>query len=120
MLVEEIKRTDKFAEKVEAYEKWEKNSYHRNYEFYCFGAAVYLASCIVGLIQMSEMQDEDHGWSILGIAIATLTQLLVFDIIVVFLARKSQALHKLFILRGYYYDYELENEYMLHGRLDII
>lgn len=50
MLVEEIKKTDKFNEKVEAYEKWEKNSYHRNYEFYCFGAAVYLASCIVGLI----------------------------------------------------------------------
>lgn len=65
---------------------------------------------------MSEMPDADHGWMVVGLTIAVLFQLFVLDISVVFMAKASEGLNNLFKLRGYWYDYELENDFRLYGK----
>lgn len=65
---------------------------------------------------MSEMPDADHGWMIIGLGIAVFIQILILDIAVVYMAKSSEGLSKLFKLRGYWYEYELENDYLLHGK----
>lgn len=62
------------------------------------------------------MPDVDHGWMILGLTIGILVQIFVFDVVVVFMAKASEGLNNLFKLRGYWYEYELENEFILHGK----
>lgn len=116
--VSEMKNCENLQQKVAVKEKWEESSYYRNYEFYVVSGAISIACSVISIIQMSEMPDEDHGWMILGLAIAVLFEILVLDIIVVFLAKKSEALNNLFKLRGYWYEYELENDFLLHGKTD--
>jgi hypothetical protein len=69
---------------------------------------------------MSEMADVDHGWMILEFAICVLFQLFVLDIIVVLLAKKNPKLNSFFTLRGYWYDYELENDFLINGKQELI
>lgn len=79
--------------------------------------AIALASCIISLIQMAEMPDEDHAWVIAGLAIAIAVDLLILNILGVYLSSVS-FIHNLLAYRGYYYDEHLHNDYFMYGKLD--
>lgn len=51
---------------------------------------------------------------VLGFFIAVLIHLAVVDVLVVMISRKSSGLNNMFKLRGYWYHYELENDYIIH------
>lgn len=48
--VDEIKECKTLPEKIVVKEKWEKNSYFRNYEFYFFSALIAIASSTISII----------------------------------------------------------------------
>lgn len=67
-----MKKTESYEDRLKLKEILEKTSYRRNYEFYVFSGAIFLACAVISIIQMSEMPDADHGWMILGLTIAVL------------------------------------------------
>lgn len=100
-------------------EKLEKESFRTNYEFYVLGGVIFLASSVISIIQMSEMPDADHGWMILEFGIAVLIHIFVIDMLAVVLSKKSEFLNKVFAMRGYWYDYQLENDFQTYGKFDM-
>ena len=66
---------------------------------------------------MSEMPDEDHGWMILGIFIALVIQFALIDVAIVYLS-KIAFVHSVAKYRGYWYNYEIANDWLNFGKRD--
>ena len=105
-----VKATEDFDQKLTALEEFESSTFRTEYLYYCFCALFGFGVNTASIFLMMNVLSVEYGWWFLSIAIAIIINLCILDILVVILAKKG-VLTKLFKVRGFYFDINLQNNY---------
>ena len=106
------------AQKNQKLDKFNKNNYRTLLAFYVYCAACCITSNVISILVMKQQSWSDMGWWILSIALAVMYNLCLFNVLYVIMAKSSEKMHTLLKKRGFYYDKDLQEDYLIYFRDD--
>ncbi len=110
-----IKGANTHDEKKHVLENYEASMYQRLFAFYiiCVFVAIFFMAMSTWFLYGYKL--ENQGWWLLQVVIAVCFDWLVLDVLIVFLARIS-FLASIFKIRGFWFDYDLHEQYIEVGK----
>lgn len=111
ILVESLKRTESHDARMVAIEIWEREQFRAYFLFYSVAGAIFIILGIMSIYFMFFFYMDVQGYFLLGSAIGMFEFIFIWDVLVMLLARSSEAFNRFAKVRGFWFDYETELEF---------